>query len=68
MRGTLAALAIAAALLAPSEASAWVCRAVGVGASGTGYSYSVVRAKLVALRRCERASMLHICTIAWCRR
>jgi len=67
MRGILAALAIAAALLAPSEASAWVCRAVGVGSAGTGYGYSVVRAKWVALRRCERGSPLHVCTILWCR-
>jgi hypothetical protein len=67
MRGILAALAVAAALLAPSEASAWVCRAVGVGAAGTGFGYNVVRAKLIALRRCERASMAHVCTILWCR-
>jgi len=68
MRGMLATLTIVVALLAPSEASAWVCRAVGVGAAGTGYGYSVERAKFVALRRCERRSMLHVCTIQWCRR
>jgi hypothetical protein len=68
MRGILATLVIAGALLAPSEASAWVCRAVGVGAAGVGYGYSVERAKFTALRRCERRSLLHICTIQYCRR
>ena len=68
MRRILATLVIAVALLAPSEASAWVCRAVGVGAAGVGHGYSVERAKFAALRRCERRSMLHICTIQWCRR
>ena len=68
MRGMLATLTIVVALLAPSEASAWVCRAVGVGAAGTGYGYSVERAKFVALRRCERRSMPPVCTILWCRR
>jgi hypothetical protein len=67
MRAILATLAITAALLAPSEASAWTCRAVGVGAAGVGYGFSVERAKFAALRRCERASMLNICTIQWCR-
>ena len=62
MKRTLASLVVAAALLsvASSEASAWVCRAVGIG-------YSVIDAKLIALRRCENYSPLPICTILWCR-
>jgi hypothetical protein len=65
----LASLVIAASLLsvASSEASAWVCRAVGIGSGGWGRSYSVIDAKLIALRRCENYSPLPICTILWCR-
>ncbi|MEA2988669.1 MAG: hypothetical protein QOG83_1380 [Alphaproteobacteria bacterium] len=68
MRAVLATLAIAAALLGPSEASAWVCRAVGVGAAGVGHGPSAERAKYVALRRCEHGSILNVCTIQYCRR
>lgn len=65
----LASLLVAASLLtlASSEASAWVCRATGVASGGWARSYSVIDAKLVALRRCERHSPVPICTILWCR-
>jgi len=69
MRHTLASLVVAASLLsvASSEASAWVCRAVGIGSGGYGRSFSVIDAKLIALRRCENYSPLPVCTILWCR-
>jgi hypothetical protein len=69
MRQTLASLVVAASLLsvASSEASAWVCRAVGLGSGGWGRSYSVIDAKLIALRRCENYSPLPVRTILWCR-
>ena len=69
MRQTLASLVVAASLLsvASSEASAWVCRAVGLGSGGWGRSYSVIDAKLIALRRCENYSPVPVCTILWCR-
>jgi hypothetical protein len=49
----LALLALAASLLAAtsSEASAWVCFATGIGPCGWGRSYSVIDAKLWALRQ-----------------
>jgi hypothetical protein len=50
-----------------SEASAWVCRAGGVGATAFGSSRSIAVAKITALRRCERRSPLHVCTILYCR-
>jgi hypothetical protein len=64
----LSSLAIAAALLgaAPSEASAWVCRATGVASGGWGHSYSIIDAKLIALRKCERRSPVPICTLIGC--
>ena len=69
MKGTLATLAVAVALLAfgASEASAWVCRAAGVGGSITGRSWNIVDAKLIALRKCERRSPVPVCTIVYCR-
>ena len=69
MRQTLASLVVVVSLLsvASSEASAWVCRAVGLGSGGWGRSYSVIDAKLIALRRCENYSPLPVCTILWCR-
>jgi hypothetical protein len=65
----LASLVVAAALLtlASSEASAWVCRAAGLGSGGWARSYNVVDAKIWALRRCERNSPVPVCTILWCR-
>lgn len=65
----IGSLVLAASLLAvaSSEASAWVCYATGVGSGAYGRSYSVIDAKLWALRRCERNSPLPICTILWCR-
>jgi hypothetical protein len=65
----LASLLVAASLLsvASSEASAWVCRAAGLGSGGCWRSYSIIDAKLLALRRCEHYSPLPICTILWCR-
>ena len=49
MRHTLVSLVVAASLLsvASSEASAWVCRAVGIGSGGYGRSFSVIDAKLI---------------------
>jgi hypothetical protein len=69
MRHILASLVVAAALLASasSEASAWVCRATGLGAGGWGRSYSIIDAKLIALRKCERRSPVPVCTLLWCR-
>ena len=65
----LASLVVAAALLSigVSEASAWVCRATGLSSGGWGRSYSIVDAKLWALRGCERRSPVPVCTILWCR-
>ena len=65
----LAALVLAVSLLsvASSDASAWVCRATGLGTGGWGRSVSVVDAKLWALRSCERRSPVPVCTIVWCR-
>jgi hypothetical protein len=66
---TLASLIIAAALLSAgsSDASAWVCRAAGLGSGGWARSFSVIDAKLWALRRCEHYSPVPVCTILWCR-
>jgi len=50
-----------------SDASAWVCRAGGVGVTTFGSSRSIVRAKFIALRRCERRSPVPVCTIIYCR-
>jgi hypothetical protein len=66
----LASLVVAASLLslATSEASAaWVCQAAGVGSGGWAHSYSIIDAKLIALRRCEHHSPVPMCTILWCR-
>ena len=65
----LASLVVAAALLSIGtlEASAWVCRATGLSSGGWGRSYSIVDAKLWALRGCERRSPVPVCTILWCR-
>jgi hypothetical protein len=38
-----------------------------VGPGGWGRNYSIIDAKLSALRRCERNSPLPVCTIVWCR-
>ena len=69
MRTGLATVAVVAVMLAwgASDASAWVCRAGGVGASAFGSSPSIAVAKVRALRRCERRSPLHVCTILYCR-
>ncbi len=65
----IGSLVLAASLLAvaSSEASAWVCFATGLSSGGWGRSYSIIDAKLWALRRCERHSPVPICTILWCR-
>jgi hypothetical protein len=65
----LASLIIGGALMsvATSEASAWVCRATGVGSGGWARSASIIDAKLWALRRCERNSPVPVCTLLWCR-
>lgn len=69
MRTGLATFAVVVAMLAcgVSDASAWVCRAGGVGVTTFGSGRSVVAAKISALRRCERRSPLHVCTIIYCR-
>jgi hypothetical protein len=68
MKRTLARLAITAALLTfgASEASAWVCRAAGVGVTTVGRSWNIIDAKLIALRKCERRSPVPVCTIVYC--
>ena len=65
----LASLVVAASLmwLATSEASAYVCHATGLGSGGWARSYSIIDAKLIALRRCEHHSPVPVCTILWCR-
>jgi hypothetical protein len=65
----IASLVVAAALMtvATSEASAWVCRATGVGSGGWARSYSIIDAKFRALRRCEHHSPVPICTLLYCR-
>ena len=69
MRGILASLVVAVALLAvvSSEASAWTCRAAGVSGASWARSRNIIDAKLLALRRCERMSAFHVCTVLWCR-
>ena len=71
MKAVLAALAIAGffAALAPSsaEATVYVCRASGFGSSGVAKSVDVVRAKRLALDRCERGAALRTCIITSCR-
>jgi hypothetical protein len=67
MKATLVALATIFVLLLPSAASAWVCRADGVGASATARSFTVARAKASALNSCQRRSLGHVCTIVYCR-
>jgi hypothetical protein len=64
----LAAFVVAGSLLtlASSEASAWVCYATGFGSSGSARAYSIIDAKLFALRRCERNSLLPVCTLTSC--
>jgi hypothetical protein len=69
MGRVLASLILSATLLgaASSEASAWVCKATGVGSGGWGRSYSIIDAKLIALRKCERRSPIPVCTLVGCR-
>jgi hypothetical protein len=70
MKRMFASAAIGVVLVgaASSEAPAWVCLAVGVGSKAIGRDYnSVVEAKLMALRECERNSPAPVCYIAWCR-
>lgn len=69
MLRVVTALVLGAALLgsASSEASAWVCKATGVGSGGFGRSYSIIDAKLIALRKCERRSPVPVCTLVGCR-
>ena len=70
MKTGLAMLAMVIVMLAcgASEASAWVCRAGGVGATAFGGSRSVAVAEDHG--RCAGASgaaQLHVCTILYCR-
>jgi hypothetical protein len=68
-RTSVATLAVVVAMLAggASEASAWVCRAGGLGVTTFGSSRSIENAKFIALRRCERRSPVPVCTILYCR-
>jgi hypothetical protein len=68
MKATIARLAVTAALLGfgVSDASAWVCRAAGVGVATVGRSWNIIDAKLIALRKCERRSPVPVCTIVLC--
>jgi hypothetical protein len=68
MRGMLASLVVAVALLAAvsSEASAWAwtCRAAGLSGTAWARSWNIIE-------RCwragdERMSALPVCTILWC--
>jgi hypothetical protein len=56
--------AVAMLALVSSEASAFVCQAVGVRSVAWGRSYFASQAKLIALSRCARRS--GICTITYC--
>jgi hypothetical protein len=69
MKAFLTAGIVAASLLAfgATEASAWVCRAGGVGGTTYGRSWNILDAKLIALRNCEHRSPVPVCTILWCR-
>jgi hypothetical protein len=69
MRGVLASFVVAIALMAmaSSEASAWTCKAIGLSGYAFARHYNIIDAKMLALRRCERRSTLHVCTLAWCR-
>ncbi|HEY7298857.1 MAG TPA: hypothetical protein VH684_13195 [Xanthobacteraceae bacterium] len=67
MRSFAAMIAVMGALIAPSQASAWVCRADGFGAQGYGRSLSVAQARLIALRECQFRSLLHACALISCR-
>jgi hypothetical protein len=69
IKATIATLVVTAALLATgvSEASAWVCRAGGVGGTTVGRSWNIIDAKLIALRKCEHRSPIPVCTILYCR-
>jgi hypothetical protein len=69
IRTSLATLAVVVAVLGcgATEASAWVCRATGIGVTTFGQSRSITRAKIIALRRCERRSPVPVCTIVYCR-
>lgn len=69
MRTSLATLAMVVTMLTfgVSDASAWVCRAGGMGVTTYGSSRSIERAKVMALRRCERRSPVPVCTILYCR-
>jgi hypothetical protein len=66
MGKTLFSLTFATVLLAlaSSEASAFVCQAVGVRSVAWGRSFFVADGKLIALSRCARRS--GICTISYC--
>jgi hypothetical protein len=68
MKWILAALIVFAASTAfmPSDASAAVCRAAGFTAEGMGRAHSIERAKFIAMNRCARGALLHVCTITWC--
>ena len=69
IKGTIVTLAMAMVLLAfgTADASAWVCRAGGVGGTTVARSWNIIDAKIVALRKCERRSPIPVCTILYCR-
>ena len=69
MKAILTAAVVAGSLLAlgATEASAWVCRAGGVGGTTIGRHWNILDAKMIALRRCEHRSPVPVCTILYCR-
>jgi hypothetical protein len=69
MKAILTALVVGISLLVfgASEASAWVCRAGGVGGTTVGRHWNILDAKMIALRKCEHRSPVPVCTILYCR-
>jgi hypothetical protein len=69
MKAVLASIVIAASLLAlaPTEASAWYCRARSPSASGWGRSDSLSRARSIALVECAAITpRRQVCRIIGC--
>lgn len=68
MKRLFAALVLvaASAALMPSHASAAVCKAAGFTSEAIGHARGIQRAKFIAMNRCARGAVLHVCTITWC--
>ena len=69
MKAVLTLLVMTGSMLifGAGEASAWVCRAAGVGGTTIGRHWNLVDAKIIALRKCEHRSPVPVCTIVYCR-